>query len=248
MLAPVDHWQCPTRGVKQNKALSMSISDSISRFTSYYSRHGFSGTLRRATLTCKRTLFANRMVVFYCDLSSYTADSTTIPSSLAVHRLTKATELDPQVLQEMTSFWNPGLARRNIKERFSTGASLWLIRSEGQLAGYGWSLQSSSMEPYYFPLAHDDVHLFDFHVFPQFRGRGINPYLVTHILGSLANTTRGRAFIEAAEWNHAQLSSLQKTPFCQLGKVRSFEVFGHRLTVWKKIATSRRLEIEGRRT
>lgn len=220
----------------------MSISDSISRLTGYCSRHGLSATLRRAALAGKRTLFANRMAVFFCDLSSYTAPATSVPSSLAVYRLTTEAELDPKVLEEMTSFWNPGLARRNIKERFARGAWLWLIKSEARLAGYGWSLQSGSMEPYYFPLANNDVHLFDFHVFPQFRGRGINPYLVTHILGSLATATGGRAFIEAAEWNQAQLSSLRKTPFCQLGTVRSFRIFGHRLTMWKKIESPERQE------
>ena len=77
----------------------------------------------------------------------------------------------------MTSFWNPKLAHRNIKERFDKGASLWLIKFEDRLAGYGWTLQGRTIEPHYFPLGQDDVHLFDFHVFPKYRGRGLTLFL-----------------------------------------------------------------------
>ena len=80
-----------------------------------------------------------------------------------------------QDLQEMTSFWNPKLAHGTSIERFETGASLWLIKSADKLAGYGWTLQGRTIEPYYFPLGKDDVHLFDFHVFPQYRGQGNKP-------------------------------------------------------------------------
>jgi ribosomal protein S18 acetylase RimI-like enzyme len=210
----------------------MAISTSISRLTAYYKRHGFGATIRRASLAVKRALFSSRMVVFYCDLAKQTTAPVNIPSSLKVERLRNYAELNPQDLKEMTSFWNPKEAHRNIRERFEHGASLWLIKSGDKLAGYGWTLQGRTIEPYYFPLGQDDVHLFDFHVFPQYRGQGINPFLVTHILGNLATIGGGRAFIEAAEWNEAQLSSLRKTPFRRMGRARSFSVFGHTIVSW----------------
>jgi len=143
-----------------------------------------------------------------------------------VERKRSPCEIDPQDLQEMTSFWSPTLAHRNITERFDRGASLWLIKSHDKLAGYGWTLQGRTIEPHYFPLGPYDVHLFDFYVFPQYRGRRINPSLVTHILGSLATDSQSRALIEAAEWNEAQLSSLARTPFRRLGLARKVTVFG----------------------
>jgi ribosomal protein S18 acetylase RimI-like enzyme len=208
----------------------MGISGSISRLADYYKRHGFWGTIPRAGLSLKRALFSNRMVLFYCDLAKQTAPPATLPSSLRVERLRTYAELSPQDLQEMTSFWNPKEALRNIRERFDHGASLWLIKSEGRLAGYGWTLRGGTIEPHYYPLAQDDAHLFDFHVFPQYRGQGMNPLLVTHILGALAGECGGRAFIEAAEWNEAQLSSLRKTPFRHMGWARKSPIF-HRATV-----------------
>jgi len=141
-------------------------------------------------------------------------------------------QLDPQDLERITSFWHPKLAHRNMKGRFGKGALLWLIKSEDSLAGYGWTLQGHTVEPHYFPLGEGDVHLFDFHVLPQYRGRGVNPFLVSHILRSLAADGAGRAFIEAAEWNKAQLSSLTKTPFRRLGCARKSMIFRHTIVCW----------------
>jgi ribosomal protein S18 acetylase RimI-like enzyme len=198
----------------------------------YYGRHGFGATIRRACLAVKRGLFSGRMVVFACDLAKQPSQPVAIPNSLKIERLTKESELDPRDLEEMTSFWVPEQARRNMGERFAKGASLWTIKSGNNLAGYGWTLQGSTIEPYYLPFGQSDVHLFDFHVFPQYRGQGINPLLVSYILSSLATPGEGRAFIEAAEWNHAQLSSLGKTPFHRVGSARVYSIFGHRFTRW----------------
>jgi hypothetical protein len=219
----------------------LGISNSISRLTAYYTRHGFRATIRRAGLAVRRALFASRMVVYYCDLAEQASPAVGSASSLQIVRLRSEEELSKQNLQEMTGFWNPQLAHRNIKNRFAKGASLWLVHSENRLAGYGWTLQGGTIEPYYFPLGRDDVHLFDFHVFSQYRGQGINPCLVTNILRNLATDCGGRAFIEAAEWNEAQLASLRKTPFRRLGWARSFTVFGHTLVSWVDSKTAQQM-------
>ncbi len=188
--------------------------------------------MRRVQLAAKRALFAGRMVVFYCDLDERELRPVDFPKNLRVERLRALAELSSTRLQEITSFWNAKLAYRSIRERFEKGASLWLLESEDHFAGYGWTLQGSTVEPYYFPLAKDDVHLFDFHVFPDYRGRSLNPYLIGRILDVLAVERAGRAFIEAAEWNDAQLASLRKTPFQRLGVARSFTILGHTFASW----------------
>jgi ribosomal protein S18 acetylase RimI-like enzyme len=206
----------------------------ISRLSSYYRRHGFWATLRRGRLAAKRFLFASRMAVFYCDLDKQCLRSVSVSRPFKVERLRSLAELNSERLHTMTSFWNPKLANRNIRERFEKGASLWVVEFECQLAGYGWTLQGRTIAPYYFPLGPDDVHFFDFHVFPGYRGRGINPYLIGHILEAFAVKSAGRAFIEAATWNDAQLSSLRRTPFRRLGSVRSFTILGRTVVSWAR--------------
>jgi hypothetical protein len=222
----------------------MAISASISRLAAYYKRHGFPATLRRFTLAAKRALFSNRMVLLYCDLSTQYSTSADLPCSLKVERHRSQTDVNPRDLEEITKFWNPLLSTRNIKARFDKGGSLWLIKSEGQLAGYGWTLQGNTVEPHYFRLGPDDIHLFDFQVFPQYRGQGMNPVLVRYILRSLAEDCRGRAFIEAAEWNQQQLASLKRTPFRRLGLATKFTFLKHTIVCWddKQAAEKHRQE------
>jgi ribosomal protein S18 acetylase RimI-like enzyme len=226
----------------------MGIASSVSRLMDYRRRHGFVATMRRVGLALRRAVFSSRMVVFYCDLGTQAAAPLNIPNSLKLDRLTSYSGLSQLDLQDMISFWNPKLAHRNIRERFEKGASLWLVRSGDKLAGYGWTLQGRTIESYYFPLAPEDVHLFDFHVFPQYRGQKINPLLVTHILHTLATMGGGRAFIEAAEWNEPQLASLQKTALRRLGLARSFTILGHTFTCWveNEIGQQLRKGVEGR--
>jgi ribosomal protein S18 acetylase RimI-like enzyme len=206
----------------------MTISFFISRLTNYYSRHGLGATIRRLGLEIRRELFLNHIVVFYCDLSKQTTSPAKIPSSLKVERLTSYAELAPKDLQEMTSLQ----ADRDIRERFEQRASLWLIRSGDMLASYSWSIRGRAITPYYFPLAHDDVQLFDFYTFPKFRGRAILWFLVTHILHSLKAEGAVRIFGHVAEWNHPSLSLYKMTPFQRLGLVRSYKIFGRTFTRW----------------
>jgi hypothetical protein len=212
----------------------MNISSAISRTKEYYRLHGMVAMLKRAGIQGKRALFNSRMVVFYCQLDERRLSPAIASRTMTVTRVRTLAELSATHFKIMTSFWNPKLANRNIRERFEKGAMLWLIECEQQLAGYGWTLQGSTIEPYYFPLTQNDVHLFDFHVFPAYRGLGVNPYLVGQILDRLATCCSGRAFIEAAEWNVAQLSSLRKTPFRRLGSVRSLTLRGRTFVSWMK--------------
>jgi hypothetical protein len=210
----------------------MSIASSISRLADYYGRHGFSATIRRTRLAATRVLFANRMIVFYCDLAGQSTRTVVTPSSLRIDRITSQTELSPEILQEITGFWNPKQARRNVEERFGRGASLWLISSGERSAGYGWTLRGGAIAPYYFPMTPNDVQLFDFYVFPKFRGRALHWLLTEHILQTLAAEGAARAFADTHEWNQAQLSSFKMTRFRRLGVVRTHDIFGYKWVNW----------------
>jgi hypothetical protein len=217
----------------------MSISTSLSRFAEYYKRHGFLATLRRLGLAAKRALFSSRSVLFYCDLATLPPGPTKLPDFLKVERKRSESEISAEDLTAITVFWNTKLARRNIQEGFAKGASLWLIKSKGSLAGYGWTLRGETMEPHYFPLGPNDVQFFDFHVFPKFRGRAVDWILFTHVLRVLSIEGLARAFGEAGEWNQASLASFRMSPFRPLGSARKITILGHTIVFWdEKLAGS----------
>ena len=95
-------------------------------------------------------------------------------------------EVQPQDLSAVTG-WNPEAGRELMRQRFALGATLWLFKQDGEVAAYGWTLIGQNSRAALCPAgAECDAHLFDFFVLPKFRGRGINPALVRHILVQLA--------------------------------------------------------------
>ncbi|MGO9246045.1 MAG: GNAT family N-acetyltransferase [Verrucomicrobiia bacterium] len=210
----------------------MRLWNPVTRARSYWQRHGVAATLRRAWLGLGRAVGGNRLVLFSCDLAMLPVRKNDLAHGLEFERKIREADLDSRDREQIINFWNPDVTGRQITERFGKGASLWLVRADGRLAGYGWTLVGDTMEPHYVSLGREDVHLFDFLVFPDFRGRGINPTLVVHILETIAGEGRGRAFIEAAGWNTAQLSSLRRTPFQEFAVARKRGLFGKPSVVW----------------
>ena len=84
---------------------------------------------------------SNRVVLFYFDLADDVPVPAATPSSVGIEKKEHETEICPPDLQEFVGFWNPKIARQQMKDRFRRGAWLWLLKADGQLAGYGWTLR-----------------------------------------------------------------------------------------------------------
>jgi len=213
---------------------TMQLQDWASRFVEYKKRHGIWSALGRASLSVKRMLTGNRMVLFYYDLNSWKTCAQSADRPLTIERNTARQTVAARDLMQIVNFWNPGIMQRLISDRFARGATLWLAKSGNDLAGYGWTLNGCTIEPYFFSLETDDVHLFDFFVLPEFRGQRVNRTLVLKILEALAAEGKSRVYLEVAEWNMPQLNSLSRMPFQKLGRARKFRLFGKILTTWSE--------------
>jgi len=213
------------------------LSDSISRLKTYYERKGLKATLDRALLFVHRSFSANRMIVFYRDMAQPNNSPSTavLPAHLTVERKDHLEQIDPHDWHTMVNFWNRRVSSRLFAERLQGGASIWMVRSQGRLAGYGWSMTGRTISAHYCPFGANDVHFFDFLVFPEFRGRQINPSLVNYMLGQFAAEGRTRAYIEVAEWNQPQLMSLRRTHFHPFGVARKASLFGRTFVEWTDV-------------
>jgi ribosomal protein S18 acetylase RimI-like enzyme len=204
-----------------------------SRLRTYYERNGLAPTIQRICVGVRRILFHNRMILMYCDLAKLDAPED-LPSSLQIERKTSCTDLTERELQDIVSFWNPTETHKNLRLRFQRGATLWVIKSSGNLAGYIWTIQGDTIVPHYFPLGPDDVHFFDLLIFPKYRGRAMNWILVMHVLHQLAAVGVSRVFSEVKEWNEVSLASFTMTPFRIQGSCRKVTLFGRSLVWWNK--------------
>jgi hypothetical protein len=204
----------------------------VTRFCFFIRRYGIPATFSRITLELRRLRKGSRMVLFYFDLSEMDDGSTLQVANSCIERKRDLSQLDADDCSQILNSGNPLVIKFLIEKRFVQGASLWLFKDHGKIAGFGWTLVGRNMEPHFFPLTPVDIHFFDFFVFPEHRGRRINPSLVNGILKQLSHESRGRAYIECAEWNESQLASLKYTPFQTFGIASKHTRSGKTVVVW----------------
>jgi len=205
-----------------------------SRINRYYRTHGLWGTVLHALLYLKRHTLPEKVIVYVAELAEITNPGDNRAQDLRIERIISADALGELELRALLVQRDPELMRSQIRERFSKGAWLWLAKLDSDVAGMLWSLRQKPLKPYYFPLLERDVHLFDDEVFPEFRGKGINSSLVTSVLTELSMLGSSRAYIETAPWNHAEIKSLSKTPFRELGVARKVRILRRTVTIWYK--------------
>ena len=210
----------------------------ISRFLTYYRRNGARATLVRLFESMWRVVFGTRIVLFYCDLSKMRMQSEALPGCLDLEVRNSEAQLSPHDRATILNAVDPRRAQRLMAERFQKGASLWVIKNGAEMVGYGWTVTGRTLEPRFFPLTPYDVYLFDFLIFPQYRGKGMNPLLVRHVLCNLAAQCQGRAFLEVAEWNRPQFSSLRRTPFRRMGSAKKVTLGRRTIVYWTEETTA----------
>lgn len=198
----------------------------ISRGVRYLRTNGPTSTMSRVLTQLKRLQYWGKHVVYYCDLpvGPPRAENILIVEVLDAEDRTK--------IHRVLTHWDEVAATKAVAERFRLGAQLWLAKKDSELVAYGWTIRGKTVSTYFFPLAATDVHLFDFVVFPEFRGKGINSNFVERILGQLSQTGERRAFIECLAWNEAQLRSLSRTPFKRFGVGRKLGFCGRTASLW----------------
>ena len=206
-----------------------------SRIINYYRRHGLRMTLQRAWTRTVHALVQNRVFLYSVDLTACDTPPPAMQGGLRVERTNTEADINDCDKKAMLEYWDAKETQSQIVDRFGKGATLWLIKDGDRLAGFGWTLLGTTIEPHWVPIEPDDVHLFDFEVFPMWRGRGINPALVEQVLFRTARDGAKKAFIEVHEWNHPQVRSLAKTRFERYGIARRSLLFGR----WRVAAVQR---------
>ena len=204
--------------------------NSLKRIVFFFRKNGLATTGFRLWTAINRFRYLGRMFLYSCRLP---VPGPFTDEGVAVERVVEGAIPEEDRSRLLDSPF-PADRARQIEARFAAGSILWLARVDGILAGYGWTLQGNTVEPYFFPLQKEDIHFYDFFVYPEFRGRGINVVLVNQILYALDKLSMRRALIECAAWNDSQIRSLGKTRF-RLHAIASKWILGGRtLVLWHR--------------
>ena len=88
------------------------------------------------------------------------------------------------------------------------------------------------MEKYYFPIMEKDVLLFNNEIFVEYRGKGINTFLINSVLLNLKKMDFQRAYIDTGIWNKPEQRFLSKTSFKEIAVMNRHHLFNRIITVW----------------
>jgi GNAT superfamily N-acetyltransferase len=128
--------------------------------------------------------------------------------------LTTVAELEhfEQELQEY-----PGLLPDDTMRLHALGALLWVGRMNGRLASLGVSRRGALACDYFWPVVPSCVMLSHFGTVPEFRGRGLYPAMLTHILRELAADHVEHFLIECCDWNIGSRRGIERAGFRHIG-------------------------------
>ena len=162
----------------------------------------------RAVRKVWRHLARNRQYVF-----AYQEGAPTLPGpdSLRVERYVREQDIPKEYTEQLVAegislllpTWRRGFARHGV---------LWLGLIDGHVVAHQWTRLGMHIPRWYIPLRDEDVVIFAVGTLPRWRGRGICPAMMRHIIASEARG-QGRAWVDCSEWNAPSIRAIEKAGF-----------------------------------
>jgi GNAT superfamily N-acetyltransferase len=199
-------------------------------------KHGFRGLCLQVAERAYKAVFRDAEILFAVDALDISRREITSSGQIAVERFDRLDQISPDQMEKLAK--QKGgieLLVAELESFFTRGGVFWLIRCDGEPAGYHWSVRAGLHNFCFFPMTERDAVLMSSEIFPEFRGRGLNPAMIQHVLQELTNEGITRMYISCKIWNHANQRSIPKTSFRKIGTARVFRLFGRRLVFWSQV-------------
>jgi len=181
--------------------------------------------------------------MFYLDCSDVSSNECQSDNNFKVERYEKIEDIPQKYLDRFYHLkGGKKIIQPFLEKFFEWEAVLWLALLNDEVVGYHWSINEGFEGFYDLPMTGKDSVLVASEVFPDYRGRGINPRMINHIALELKKEGITRLFIGSKIWNRAQLRSISKTNFHKLGTARTLRIFGRFITVWQRQELKRNSE------
>ncbi len=201
----------------------------------YYRKHGLWKSAKQVCIKIKEGMFPEPDVVYYANLIPLKSRNLPVQNEIRVVERKTADQLTPDEKSTLFDQIGRNLIGPQLAERFGRGASAWFVYYKDQFAGMVWTLVGDTVEPFYYFLTPEDVHVFNNVIFPEYRGQGINPVLIETVLHDLSERGLVRAYIETRVSNLAEQKSLAKTSFQPMGTAQKKIRRNRRITFWSSL-------------
>jgi RimJ/RimL family protein N-acetyltransferase len=119
-----------------------------------------------------------------------------------------------------------------IRERFDKGFVLWLLKENGHLAGYSWTIVNNHVTPTYIPHLETDAHIIGLEIFPKYRGGHIFRLFYEEIKIALKKEGSKRLYFEIFLYNKRAIKAFLKTSTRKIGIATPYNLFGKNVIAW----------------
>jgi RimJ/RimL family protein N-acetyltransferase len=166
-------------------------------------------------------LVRHKNIVYRLDRGAYAASAPVVrPPGFAVKRCERNTDIP-------SSFWPASarteapVEREHIDHGFANGGVFWIAYIGEHIAGFQWSVRGRFVKKYSVNLDPDDLVIYGAVTFNAFRGRGIHPATIRHIIENEA-TDDVDVYCDTAEWNVVAQRNIEKSGFRAIAVVSAF--------------------------
>lgn len=111
----------------------------------------------------------------------------------------------------------PGLLPDDPRRLCAQRAKFWIGRVDGRLAVLGATRPGDAIGHYFFPLLRGCTLLSHFGTVPEFRGQGLYPALLVHILRSPLLAETEYFVIDTSDWNIGSQRGIERAGFRFIG-------------------------------
>jgi GNAT superfamily N-acetyltransferase len=157
-----------------------------------------------------------------------------LPAGIVIERYNTYDEAVRPAMKRIVDYWGREGMTQKVKDRYAKGAILWVVKWQGEIAGFVWSISGKMLAPWYLPTTLHDGYIFDAVTFEEYRGRGLYPLLMNFVLGKLKSEGISRMVGELYSTNSASLRGLKKTYYHSFGLAKKFRIFGRNITIWSQ--------------
>ena len=209
----------------------------LDRLKHHYKNKGFFSIFYSMLQRIWRALFYNKDVLFYRDISTIDESDVPLPPNITVRHFSKIEEIPQKDLLWLYKIRGGQLLVQNLLNHFfQIKATLWFVYLDDKVVGWRCSkTQEIGFFKHFFqhfPLTPKDAVCGAAEIFPEYRGRGINPTMLKLMFLEMKKSGINRIYLVIKEWNHANIKSVQKADFKKIGIAKEINILGKKIIIW----------------
>lgn len=194
----------------------MAMTAMIARIRRVLRRRGIVATGAAACRVAWRRAFQNKNYVF---MHSGNVNPLRPQIDFRIERYTAMSEIPEHALAAFVSDEGQGFIETATVE-LTRGAVLWIGYISDKPAARQWTVEGSRIPRWFVPIETDDLVIFNTVTLPEYRGLGISPAMMLHII-SAKPAGRAKVYVDCKVWNRAAIRGIEKAGFTRIATLSS---------------------------